>query len=258
MQWAKVPLSELVETKRNIRTRLDGIEELAQSIEQNGLLQNLIVMPKTSGGYEVVGGMRRLKALHLLVDQEKIDESYDVPVLIKTNRDDFAWVNTIENLQRKDVQIWEYGRRFNELVDAGHTQSEIAARVGKQVGYVSRSIQIATNIHPALLKRISELRGKKLTDSQLLQMAHIIHPKTLEPDHAGQEKYFKLVMRSAPRKPGKRPKNAAERQVYRRLQKLKTGSSFSIPWEYIPAIKSLVRYLEGETKTLVFRPEDAE
>ena len=59
-----------------------SIAELAASIKESGVLQNLIVVQGAKGRYEVCAGGRRLEALTLLVNCGDIAENYPVPVLI--------------------------------------------------------------------------------------------------------------------------------------------------------------------------------
>lgn len=260
MQWAKLPLSQLIESSRNIRSRFEGIEGLADTIAEHGLLQNLVVEPCSliRDQFEVCSGARRLRAMRLLVERGTWEKSHEVPVLIKGIDDDnsFAWVNTLENLQREDVPIWEYGRRFTELIDAGYTQPEIAARIGRNQGYVSRAIHIATAIEPKVLEAIAALKGRRLTASQLTQMAHLIDKKTLEPDPTAQHRYLAMCLSSPPRKKRGTKADGKPAVVYRRFQKLKGGSSFSIPFEYMAAVRAVVRYLEGTTRTIRIDPDD--
>ena len=253
MDWLKIPLREIMPSSRNLRERLDGIDELAASIEKEGLLQNLVVERRSfPAGYEVCAGNRRLKALKLLVKNGKIPEDFEVPCLVRWDgdSDEFYWTNTIENLQRQDVPIWEYGARFNELKDAGYSGNEIAARIQRNAGYVSRASHIASLIHPEVLSKVKELRGKRLSDSQLLQISHILN-RDGTPDLKGQMVQFKLYSRKRlPTTKGQKGSHSRETYVMRRLKKIKDGSSFKVPGYAVPVIKAVVDYLEGRSTTI--------
>ncbi|MDP1691904.1 MAG: ParB/Srx family N-terminal domain-containing protein [Burkholderiaceae bacterium] len=82
-----VPLNKLVLSgERQVRpqgsTPKLSIAELAASIKDSGVLQNLIVMKGARGMYEVCAGGRRLEALTALAQADDIPENYPVPVLI--------------------------------------------------------------------------------------------------------------------------------------------------------------------------------
>lgn len=59
-----------------------SLPELAASIKDSGVLQNLVVVQAARGRYEVCAGGRRLAALTLLVQQGDIADNYPVPVLV--------------------------------------------------------------------------------------------------------------------------------------------------------------------------------
>lgn len=85
-----------------------GLDELADSIKQVGLLEPLIVRPK-EGEYEVVIGERRYRA----AQQAGLDM---VPVIIRDYSDDEVMeVNLIENIQREDLSAVEKGNLCKEL-----------------------------------------------------------------------------------------------------------------------------------------------
>ena len=82
-----VPLNKLVLCdERQVRpqgsTPKLSIAELAASIKDSGVLQNLIVVKGVRGWYEVSAGGRRLEALTVLTHADDIPENYPVPVLI--------------------------------------------------------------------------------------------------------------------------------------------------------------------------------
>ena len=94
----------------------EGIKELAKSIEDVGLLQNMVVVPRDGGMYEVIAGNRRfraLKSLNLLRD-------YTVPVLVvsskRVSRAKLLEIALTENLQRKKLSITELNETLMEIL----------------------------------------------------------------------------------------------------------------------------------------------
>jgi len=88
-----------------------GLDELADSIKQVGLLEPIIVRPINSDTYEVVVGERRYRA----AQQACLDK---VPTIIKDYTDEEVMeVNLIENIQREDLTAVEKGKICNELLN---------------------------------------------------------------------------------------------------------------------------------------------
>ena len=77
----KLELSEEHQA-RSATTPAMSLPELAASIKDSGVLQNLVVVQAARGRYEVCAGGRRLAALTLLVQQDEIADNYPVPVLV--------------------------------------------------------------------------------------------------------------------------------------------------------------------------------
>ncbi|MFQ5678467.1 MAG: ParB/RepB/Spo0J family partition protein [Gemmatimonadota bacterium] len=115
----------------------DGaLDELARSIEENGLLQPLVVRPSGSG-WEIVAGERRWRALEKL-GWEK------VPVVVRELTDEAMLVLAlVENLQREDLSALEEAVGYRQLIDGfGLTQREVARRVGKKRSTVANTLRL--------------------------------------------------------------------------------------------------------------------
>ena len=120
----------------------EGIEELATSIREKGILQPVIVTKKTGGAgsgprYELVCGERRLKAA-LLSGLEK------VPAVVKevAKEDLLEWA-LVENIQREDLNALEEARAFERLVnERGLSQEEVAKRIGKSRTAVTNTLRL--------------------------------------------------------------------------------------------------------------------
>src|SRR5438874_13291814 len=104
MTMQTVALSSLEPGRGNPRKAMDrnGLEGLAASIRNDGLLQNLVVRPVKGEGehYRIIAGGRRYRALKLLQERGEVDGEYAVPVEIRDSlsKDDSLRIATVENL----------------------------------------------------------------------------------------------------------------------------------------------------------------
>ena len=79
-----IPHSRISPSPLNPRKAInaDALDELAESILQEGLLQNLVVRP-TGDGYEIAAGERRWRAIDSLIKAEHVPADYEVPVVVR-------------------------------------------------------------------------------------------------------------------------------------------------------------------------------
>ena len=112
------------------------LQELADSISQNGILQPLLVRPKGSG-YEIVAGERRYQAA-------KLAGLTEVPVVIREISDaDVFKLALIENLQRSDLSPLEEARGYRQLIDSqGLTQEELAHALSKSRSTITNTLRL--------------------------------------------------------------------------------------------------------------------
>lgn len=105
-----------------------GLDELADSIKQVGLLEPIIVRPY-EGEYQVVVGERRYRAAH----QAGLDK---VPVIIRGYSDDEVMeLNLIENIQREDLSAVEKGNLCKQLLEKSPQKYPSQAALAKRLGY---------------------------------------------------------------------------------------------------------------------------
>lgn len=146
----------------------ESIAELAQSIQQVGLLQPLLVR-KVDDGYELVAGERRLRAVTSL-GMEK------VACIVQQDIEDesSAMMALIENLQREDLHYLEEAQCYQKLLETyGLTQEELANRLGKSQSSIEnklRLLKLSDEVKAAMTeKRLSERHARallKLTDDK--------------------------------------------------------------------------------------------
>ena len=125
--------------------REEGIEELASSISQYGIIQPLLVQ-KRNDYYEIIAGERRWRAARKAGLKE-------VPVILKDYSDKEAVeISLIENIQREDLNPIEEALAYERLINEFEmTQEQVAGRVSKSRSAVTNSLR--------LLKLESDIRG---------------------------------------------------------------------------------------------------
>ncbi|MGP1602042.1 ParB/RepB/Spo0J family partition protein [Treponema sp.] len=136
----KISLSQIIETG-NIREDYRDIEELAQSIKDNGLMQPIVVKraglsPDGIPQYELIAGNRRKRAFEYLCS--KGDDFSMIDAVIKTG--DKLPLQLIENIQRSDLTAAERENGVAEMLKTGITQREIAAKLAKSEQWVSKHL----------------------------------------------------------------------------------------------------------------------
>lgn len=114
-----------------------SLSELAESIEQHGVLQPLVVRPLTNGGYQLVAGERRWRAA-------RIAGLTEVPVVVKELTDEeVIEIAMIENLQREDLNPLEEALGYRYMMDELNiTQEQAAEKVGKSRPAVANAIRL--------------------------------------------------------------------------------------------------------------------
>jgi ParB family chromosome partitioning protein len=124
----------------------NGIEGLAASIRNDGLLQNLVVKPISGKGkhYRIVSGERRYRALKLLQERGEVDGDFAVPVEIRTSlsKDDSLRIATVENLQRQNLTPLEEAAALTKLIHKGTTLDDVAARTGLSQTTIKRRLAL--------------------------------------------------------------------------------------------------------------------
>ena len=135
-----LPLREIEPDPAQPRKQFDddALNQLADSITENGLLQPIAVRPKKLGtGYIIIAGERRWRAARLA----GLDE---VPVIIKDVSDEqAAALALIENLQREDLNPIEVAEGCNQLIEKyGLTQETAAKKLGKSRSSVTNSLRL--------------------------------------------------------------------------------------------------------------------
>lgn len=136
-----VPLKSIDTGGDNIRKQYPNgsVEELAESIKANGIIEPVIVTPKHNGlGYELVTGFRRMEAARLVgLDQ--------IPCMIRPGVEDHErpGIQLNENAQRVNLTPLEEADGYGKMMSDGMTTDGIAAKAGKTVRHVTERLRIA-------------------------------------------------------------------------------------------------------------------
>lgn len=122
-----------------------ALEELAKSIEQNGIIQPILVRPMSDGSYQLIAGERRWRAARMA-------GLHEVPVTIREMTNEEASVFAlIENLQREDLNPVEEAEGLKSLIETyGFTQEEAADKVGKSRTAVTNTLRLLKLPSPVL------------------------------------------------------------------------------------------------------------
>jgi ParB family chromosome partitioning protein len=158
-----LPINQIVPNPEQPRVDIGDLTELSSSIEQNGVLEPLLVKPNGNGTWMIIAGERRWRAANLAGLSE-------VPCIeLDIDEKSIAEIALIENLQRKDLTIWEEADGFAYLIERfGYTHEEIAKKIGKSRTTVTESMAIAGLPESIRIKcRQSEINAK----STLLEIA---------------------------------------------------------------------------------------
>ena len=123
----------------------EGLEELAASIQELGVLQPLSVRWSKNGGYELISGERRLRA-------SRMAGLTEVPcILVSVDSQGSSLLALVENLQRRDLNFVEEATALAKLIETYHlSQEEAARRIGKSQSAVANKLRLLRLEEPEL------------------------------------------------------------------------------------------------------------
>lgn len=162
-QIQEIPLKQIIPNTYQPRRQFDEVQlnELAQSIQANGLLQPIIVRLNDDQKYEIIAGERRFRAVELL-NWEKI------PAIVRDySNQESAALALIENLQREDLNPIEEAQAYQQLEQMEQLpQKDLARKLGKSQSYVAnklRLLKLAQPVQQAIITgTISQRHGRAL------------------------------------------------------------------------------------------------
>ena len=133
-----IPIENIFRDENQPRKEFDKekIEELAQSITKNGLIQPLILTKKENNKYTLVAGERRWRAA-------QIANLKTIPALLLPKDLDKDEISLIENIQRENLKISEEAQAYQGLIDKNkYTHEELSKIVGKSRSHITNLLRI--------------------------------------------------------------------------------------------------------------------
>ena len=174
-----IALNKLDPNPGQPRVDFGDLTELTASIAEKGVLEPLLVKPsRLTGRWMIIAGERRLRAARAAGLKE-------VPcVELEVDEGGVAEIALIENMQRKDLTVWEEADGLSALCERfGYTHEEVARKVGKSRSTVTEALSIATIPHDVRdLCRQADVSAK----SVLLQIVR-------QPDEEGMRRLAKQI-----------------------------------------------------------------
>ena len=115
----------------------DGLNELADSIREHGVVQPIIVRALDDGFFQLIAGERRWRA-------SQRAGLIRIPAVVREANEHAALeIALIENLQREDLNPIEEAQAYNQLIlEFGMTQEEVARRVGKNRATIANMLRL--------------------------------------------------------------------------------------------------------------------
>lgn len=136
----------------------EKLRELADSIEQKGLIQPIVVSEQGNRFFIIIAGHRRFRAYKLL-GKTSIPCVVDI---FSTNQDDLSEKALVENLQRENLSIYEIAETLTKL----HTDQNFnVSKIEKLTGYKKTQIY-------DYIKCFNAIKDEKITKDQLLKLGH--------------------------------------------------------------------------------------
>jgi ParB family chromosome partitioning protein len=158
----EIPISRITANPWQPRQQIDedGLQALAASIAEHGVLQPIVVT-ETLDGYRLIAGERRLRAARLA----GLDRIQAVVRQLEDHQ--HLELALVENLQRSDLGPMDEARAFRQLIDEfGFTQETVAERVGRARSTVANTLRLL-DLDPAVQQaivdgRLTEGHGRAL------------------------------------------------------------------------------------------------
>lgn len=240
----------------------EGLNELADSIKQMGIIEPLIVQKKKdSKRYEIIAGERRFRAA-------RIAGLKQVPVVVRDYADkDILTIAILENIQREDLNPIEEAQAYKRLMDESKmTQEAVADRLSKSRTAITNSLRLlklAKDVRDMIASEIiSEGHGKVLLgvdDSK----AQVEIAKKIAADNLSVRAAEELVRKykegssKKPAKPEPKKKDSSYRAVEEKLKnvlgtkveikkKSETSGQINISYYSIDELDRIIEILENQ------------
>lgn len=202
----QVPIATIISNRfqpRKVFSK-DSIQELAETIQEHGLLQPIILREYEAHKYEIIAGERRFKAVESL----KWDK---IPAIVRKMSDsESASMAVIENLQREGLTAIEEATAYKQLMELnGLTQDQLGQAIGKSQSFVAnklRLLKLNPQVQRAILQRqLTERHGRAVVSLSLAQQVEAM--EEIIKDELSVKETEKLVEKlEQPKQQTKKPK----------------------------------------------------
>lgn len=224
-----ISLERIEPNAHQARSELGNMQELMNSIKSKGVLEPIIVRPR-GDGYEIIAGERRYMA-------SKNVGLKEIPCIEMNVSDNEAMeISLIENLQRKDLDVFEEADGLRALIDIyGYSHAQVSEKIGKARSTITEVINISKIPEPirklchsyqidknrSLLIEISKLKN----EDEMKRIMEAIHERGLKrEDTRDLTKLFKE------KEKGKEPEKKTKHYIF--SYSPKENRSYSIRIEF--------------------------
>jgi ParB family chromosome partitioning protein len=180
-ELAELPVDAIHPNPRQPRRRFDAEAGagLAESVRSQGVVQPVVVRPRTAGGYELIAGERRWRAARDAGVRQ-------LPAVIREADDrDSLLLGLVENVARENLSPVEESRAFAVLMDEfGLSLGDVAERVGKSKPAVSNRVRLLELPEDVL----AMLERRQLTEGHARAILAV-------PDHEGRRELARKVVK---------------------------------------------------------------
>lgn len=221
----------------NPRKEIGDVSELAESIRQNGIFQNLTVAP-AGDGYKVIIGHRRLAAA-------KAAGLEKVPCVIADMAPkEQLQTMLLENMQRSDLTVYEQAQGFQLMLDMGSTVEEIAEKSGFSQTTVRRRVKMM-ELDQEKLKEVSK-RQLSLADFDKLAQIEDIKVRNQCLDSIGTTNFKSSVAYEIRKQEIKKKLPSVKKQINALgAKKLNSSDKYSSRYESITGYIDIASWDEG-------------
>ena len=159
MEIKEIKISEIKVSEANTRKDLtagleeSGIEELAQSIQEKGLLNPIMVMEQADGKFGIIAGQRRFLAFQKLGRET-------IPAIVRDSMDstDATIISLVENVHRADMNPIDKARAYQTIFDKYHDIGKGSKETGIGVQTIKLYLKLL-NLAPSIQKSLSTSEG---------------------------------------------------------------------------------------------------
>lgn len=242
MRYRTLDLDSIVADPKQARKKFVGIQALADSILEAGLLQPLVVR-KVGDQFELIAGERRWRALNLLVKKKGLQEfarvKCQVRTLVETRDGQSTGAGLAENLCRDDLHPIEAAKGIFEALEDRKTWTpqRLSKAIGRSQGWISAHRRIARDLHPDIATEL--LQTKQAVAWRTLYEAAQMLDKLGDPDLERQRSHVEgggRLRYEATQRPGLTAKTIRDR-----AKKLAKSTKFpATVRKHIPQIAELL------------------